>query len=145
MNLFYESGLSFVSFFYLEKLADIDNLVQGFGNERVKLYADYKREKLLPYLTKNDDYDIDTAITICETNDYTKELVYLLGKIGENKQALTLVINKLEDPVMAIEFAKHQNDKETWIFYLTNPCQNQNSSRHLSKVQMNHQMHFMIQ
>lgn len=119
VNLFYESGLSFVSFFYLEKLADIDNfLVQGFGNERVKLYADYKREKLLPYLTKNDDYDIDTAITICETNDYTKELVYLLGKIGENKQALTLVINKLEDPVMAIEFAKHQNDKETWDILL---------------------------
>ena len=25
VNLFYESGLSFVSFFYLEKLADIDN------------------------------------------------------------------------------------------------------------------------
>ncbi|KAK6868009.1 Vacuolar protein sorting-associated protein 41 [Candida tropicalis] len=119
VNLLNESDLSFVSFFYLEKLGEIDNfLLEGFGNDRVKLYADYKRDKLLPYLTKNDDYDIEAAITICENNEYTKELVYLLGKIGQNKQALSLVINKLEDATMAIEFAKHQNERETWEMLL---------------------------
>ncbi|EMG49636.1 VPS41 Vacuolar protein sorting-associated protein 41 [Candida maltosa Xu316] len=119
VNFLNEASLSFVSFFYLEKLSQIDDfLMTGFGDERVKLYAEYKREKLLPYLTKNDDYDIDRAITICENNEYTKELVYLLGKIGKNKEALALVVNKLEDPKMAIEFAKHQNDKETWAILL---------------------------
>ncbi|RCK63769.1 Vacuolar protein sorting-associated protein 41 [Candida viswanathii] len=119
VNLLNEADLSYVSYFYLEKLGEIDNfLVEGFGNDRVKLYADYKREKLLPFLTKNDDYDIEAAITICENSEYTKELVYLLGKIGQNKQALTLVIHKLEDPEMAIQFAKHQNDRETWEMLL---------------------------
>lgn len=119
VDLLNEADLSFVSFFFLENLGQTDNFVlEGFGNDRVKLYADYGREKLLPYLTKNDDYDIETAITICENNEYTKELVYLLGKIGQNKQALSLVIHKLEDPNMAIEFAKHQNDKETWEMLL---------------------------
>ncbi|EGW32401.1 uncharacterized protein SPAPADRAFT_153273 [Spathaspora passalidarum NRRL Y-27907] len=113
------SSMPFISFFYLEKLNEIDSyLVAPFGNERVKLYSQFKRESLLPFLHKNTGYDIDEAINICEQNEYIEELVYLLGRIGQNKKALELITTRLNDPIMAIKFAKRQNDKEAWNILL---------------------------
>ncbi len=57
-------------------------------------------------------------------------MVFLLGKMGNNKQALTLIIERLGDvqrvgslslvivssltTIQAIEFAKEQNDDDLW-------------------------------
>lgn len=114
--------LSFINFFYLTRLQAIDKLlVRDYGDELIELYSNYSRRDLLPFLMANDEndatqstYDVDRAIEICQQNNFYQELIYLLGKIGENKQALNLVINKLDDPQMAIEFAKRLNDKDTW-------------------------------
>lgn len=114
-----ENHLDFINYFYLEKLADIDSfLARPFSNERIELYAKYDSKKLLPFLSKSSSYDIDKAIELCESHQFTEELVYLLGKIGENKKAITLIINELDDPEKAIKFAKHQNDKEVWNMLL---------------------------
>lgn len=111
--------MNYISYLYLEELKEVDEfLLTTFGNKRVQLYSDFDRAKLLPYLMKSSDYDIDYAIKICETSDFTEELVYLLGKIGENKRALMLIIDKLDNPEIAINFAKHQNDKEAWNILL---------------------------
>lgn len=111
--------LDFLSYFYLEKLNSIDPfLTTPFGDELIKLYATYERAKLLPFLTKFDNYDLNGAVALCEANQYTEELVYLLGKIGENRKALMLIINELNDPEKAIRFAKHQNDKDAWRILL---------------------------
>lgn len=119
IKLMSDNHLSFINFFYLESLASIDEfLISQYGNERMSLYASYDRLLLLPFLTKHNNYDIDKAIELCEANDFTEELVYLLGKIGENKKALMLIINELSDPEKAIKFAKHQNDKEAWSILL---------------------------
>lgn len=40
--------------------------------------------------------------------------MYILGKTGENKRALMLIINRLQDVDQAITFAKAQDDKELW-------------------------------
>lgn len=107
--------LDFVCFFYLEKLSCVDDfLVSAFSDERISLFCKYDRSKLLPFLISNSSYNIDYAITLCEGNDYIEELVYLLGKIGENKKAMTFIINEFEDPNKAIKFAEHQDDEETW-------------------------------
>ncbi|CUM52096.1 uncharacterized protein AC631_03531 [Debaryomyces fabryi] len=111
--------LDFMSYFYLERLTAIDPfLTKQFSDEQVELYSRYDSGKLLPFLSKSSTYDIDKAIQICEENNYTEELVYLLGKIGENKKALTLIMDELDDPEKAIKFAKHQNDKEVWNMLL---------------------------
>ncbi|CAI5757379.1 unnamed protein product [Candida verbasci] len=121
VSIFNKANLSILNFFYLENLSSIDEiLIKGFGDERMKLYSEFKRSSLLPYLKNNNDYDIDYAISICESNEYIEELVYTYGKINENKKAIELVINKLNDPIMAINFAKHQNDKETWEILIEN-------------------------
>ncbi|KAI5958800.1 VPS41 [Candida theae] len=114
--------LSFINYFYLARLQEIDKLlVKDYGDELIELYSNYSRRNLLPFFVASDEndslqntYDVDKAIEICKQNNFYQELIYLLGKIGENKQALNLVINKLGDPQMAIEFAKRLNDKDTW-------------------------------
>lgn len=114
-----ENHLDFMNYFYLEKLTAIDPfLTKQFSDEQVELYSRYDSGKLLPFLSKSSTYDIDKAIQICEANDFTEELVYLLGKIGEDKKALTLIMDELDDPEKAIKFAKHQNDKEVWNMLL---------------------------
>lgn len=110
-----KNHLDFINLFYLERLEEVDDyLTIPFQNDRLVLFAQYDTKKLLPFLMKHSSYDIQRAIQICEENDFTEELVYLWGKIGEAKKALTLIINKLDDPEKAINFAKHQNEKEAW-------------------------------
>lgn len=111
--------LEFINLFYLERLEVVDDyLTVPFQNDRLQLFAQYDRKKLLPFLTKHSSYDIQKAIQLCEDNDFVEESVYLWGKVGETKKALMLIINKLDDPEKAINFAKHQNDKEAWDILL---------------------------
>jgi hypothetical protein len=44
--------------------------------------------------------------------------MYLLGKMGDNRKALWLIIERLGDVNMAIEFAKEQNDSSLWEEFL---------------------------
>ncbi|KAK6463775.1 putative vacuolar protein sorting-associated protein [Scheffersomyces coipomensis] len=139
IDLFNKNHLNFMNYFYLEKLNLTDDfLVQSFGNERIELYAQYNRSLMLPFLIKsshssdgstnesNSNYDIFKTIELCERNEFIEELVYLLGEIGENKRALMLIIDKLDDPVKAIEFTKRQNDKELWNLLLDNSMSRSN-------------------
>ena len=41
-------------------------------------------------------------------------MVFILGRMGNNKEALNLIISRLGDVQQAIEFAKEQNDQELW-------------------------------
>jgi hypothetical protein len=46
-------------------------------------------------------------------------MVFLLGRMGNNKQALLLIIERLGDVQRAIDFAKEQADDELWEDLLT--------------------------
>ena len=113
--LFRQANLAILNYFYLFRLQSVDvTMVQDFGNELVELYANFNRLQLLPFLTHNDNYDVDLAIETCQLREYFSELVYLFGKIGENKRAINLVIHKLDDAKLAIEFATRLKDQDTW-------------------------------
>ena len=53
-------------------------------------------------------------------------MVYLLGRMGNNKKALYLIIDRLGDVNRAIDFAKEQHDDDLWEDLLrysyTRPC-----------------------
>lgn len=51
---------------------------------------------------------------MCELHDYVPEMVFLLGRVGDNKRALNLIIERLNDVSRAIDFAKEQNDDDLW-------------------------------
>jgi vacuolar protein sorting-associated protein 41 len=45
-------------------------------------------------------------------------MMFLLGKMGDNRKALSLIIERLGEVEMAIDFAKEQNDDSLWEEFL---------------------------
>jgi hypothetical protein len=61
-----------------------------------------------------DGADGAQAYDICKARNLVAEMVFILGRMGNNKEALSLIIAKLGDVQQAIDFAKEQNDQELW-------------------------------
>lgn len=66
------------------------------------------------------------AYKICQERDLVPEMVFLLGRMGSNKEALTMIIERQGDVHRAIDFAKEQSDDDLWEDLLkyseTRPC-----------------------
>ncbi|KAF5376840.1 hypothetical protein D9757_008884 [Collybiopsis confluens] len=107
-------------FLYLDALLGKDpNLLSGPGyadlqNLQVQLYADYARHRLIDFLRSSTDYDSEKAYKVCQERDLIPDMVFLLGRMGDNKKALGLIIERLGDVERAIDFAKEQADDELW-------------------------------
>ncbi|KAL1923384.1 uncharacterized protein VTP21DRAFT_8364 [Calcarisporiella thermophila] len=100
---------------YLDALFERDpHLGLEFHDEQVELYAEYDYTKLLPFLRRSNFYNLEKAYLVCETRDLVPEMVFLLGRMGNNKKALGLIIERLGDVQRAIDFAKEQNDEDLW-------------------------------
>ncbi|TPX35873.1 hypothetical protein SmJEL517_g01692 [Synchytrium microbalum] len=100
---------------YLDALYRKDPLVGAeYHPLQVELYAEYDYARLLDFLKSSTFYPLRKAYEICETREFIPELVFLLGKMGNNRKALFLIIERLGDVRRAIEFAKEQNDEELW-------------------------------
>ncbi|KDN36144.1 vacuolar protein sorting-associated protein 41 [Tilletiaria anomala UBC 951] len=101
---------------YLDALFRQDpQSVTEFSDQQVSLYAEYQPEALMPYLrAMSSYYDIEKAYQVCKAKDLVPEMVFLLGRVGDNKRALNLIIERLADVERAIDFAKEQNDDDLW-------------------------------
>lgn len=99
---------------YLDAYSKVDPNGRYHG-KLVKLYSVYAREKLLPFLRCNDNYPIQEALDVCQSKNLYPEMVYLLGRIGNTKEALQIIIEQLKDINQAINFCQEQNDKELWM------------------------------
>ncbi|KAJ3216670.1 Vacuolar protein sorting-associated protein 41 [Clydaea vesicula] len=85
-----------------------------YHNLQTKLYAEYDYPRLMDFLRTSSSYSIQEAFEICESRDLVPEMVFLLGKMGNNRKALMLIIDRLGDVNRAMEFCKDQNDEELW-------------------------------
>ncbi|PWN54103.1 hypothetical protein IE53DRAFT_39224 [Violaceomyces palustris] len=103
-------------YMYLDALFDRDSqLVSDFSDLQVKLYAEFEYSKLMAYLrAMSSYYSFDKAYNICKEHDYVPEMVFLLGRVGDNKRAMSLIIERLGDVERAIDFAKEQSDDDLW-------------------------------
>lgn len=102
-------------YMYLDALFDKDpHLAFDYSDLQVDLYAEFKSEKLMEFLRASNYYTLERAYQICDSRDLVPEMVYLLGRMGDNKRALTLIIERLGDVQRAIDFAKEQNDTDLW-------------------------------
>ena len=61
------------------------------------MYADYDKPKLLPFLTTADKYNLETAYQIVSSRKFHREVVYILRRMGNYKQALNIIIAELKD------------------------------------------------
>ncbi|KAF9307478.1 Vacuolar protein sorting-associated protein 41 [Mortierella antarctica] len=105
---------------YLDALFLRDpHLGSEFHDLQVELYADYAPGKLIDFLRASNYYSLERAYHTCEKRDLVPEMVFLLGRMGNNKKALMLIIERLGDVERAINFAKEQNDDDLWEDLLT--------------------------
>jgi hypothetical protein len=85
-------------YMYLDSLFDKDpQFSLPYSDRLVELYAEYDHERLMPFLRASNFYDLEKALRICRERDYVTEMVFLLGRMGNNKQALMLIIERLGD------------------------------------------------
>ncbi|KAG6436129.1 hypothetical protein SASPL_101013 [Salvia splendens] len=83
--------------------------------KHMMLYADYDPKMLLPFLRSSQHYTLERAHEICVRRGLLKEQVFILGRMGNAKQALTVIINKLGGDIEeAIELVSNQHDDDLW-------------------------------
>ncbi|XP_046655188.1 vacuolar protein sorting-associated protein 41 homolog [Daphnia pulicaria] len=80
----------------------------------VSLYAEYAQEKLLSFLRSSDYYPIQDALDTCQQRGYIPEMIFLLARMGNTRDALRLIMGQLKDIDQAIEFCKTYDDPELW-------------------------------
>lgn len=102
-----------INFQYLDALDKVDNTGQ-YHWKLVTLYAKYSREKLLYFLKRSNSYPIQEALDICTRELFYPEMVYLHGRMGNTTEALSIIINKLKDIQVAIDFCKEHDDMDLW-------------------------------
>lgn len=86
----------------------------AFHELQVALYAQFDYAKLMPFLRQSSRYPLEKALAECRRRDLIPETVYLLGRLGNAKEALQLIIDRLGDVNFAIEFVKENNDQHLW-------------------------------
>ncbi|KAI5452845.1 Vacuolar protein sorting-associated protein 41 [Naganishia albida] len=102
-------------YMYLDALFRKDpHLTVEYSDRLVELYAEYEYPRLMEYLRASNYYSLEKAYRICQERDFVPEMVFLLGRMGNNKQALMLIIQRLGDVQRAIEFAREQADEDLW-------------------------------
>lgn len=105
-------------FLFLDALDKVDSS-GTFDWKLLNLYAKYDREKMLPFLKRSRTYPLQEAFELCRNNLFYPEMVYLLDRMGNSTEALTIIMNKLKNVQMAVEFCREHNDLELWE-YLVN-------------------------
>ncbi|KAK4763529.1 hypothetical protein SAY87_012967 [Trapa incisa] len=100
---------------YLHVLFEVNpHSGRDFHDMQVELYADYDPKMLLPFLRSSQHYTLEKAYDICIRRDLIKEQVFVLGRMGNSKQALAVIINNLGDIEEAVEFVTSQHDDDLW-------------------------------
>jgi hypothetical protein len=75
----------------------LPELERVLTSRQVELYAAFDLPRLMPFLRASNFYDLEKAYSISKERDYVPEMVFLLGRMGNNKQALMLIIERLSD------------------------------------------------
>lgn len=117
----------FLLFSYLDRLVHKDPEVCALHHGLlVELYAQFAPQKLIAFLRSSNHYQLERALDICRRKNLFNEIVFLLGRMGNTKEALKLITDELNDINYAIEFCKEHSDTELWedlIQYSMNkPC-----------------------
>lgn len=103
-------------YLYLDALFERDAaLVTDYAQRLVELYSDYAYPKLMPFLrAMSSVYSFKHAYSVCESHNYVPEMVFLRGRTGDLRGALNLILERLDDADLAIDFVRRQDDIELW-------------------------------
>uniref|UniRef100_A0A915D1U2 Vacuolar protein sorting-associated protein 41 homolog n=1 Tax=Ditylenchus dipsaci TaxID=166011 RepID=A0A915D1U2_9BILA len=88
--------------------------IRRYSDMLIRLYADHDRSKLLPFLKRCENYQLDLALDICKRKQFVEEAVYLLGRSGNRMEALDVIVQKLGRIEYAVDFCTDHSDKRLW-------------------------------
>jgi vacuolar protein sorting-associated protein 41 len=90
------------------------NAATQFHDLQIHLYAEYQPSHLLPFLRNSQFYVLEDALAVCQQHDLYLEQVFILKRMGNTDDALTLIVEKLQDVEQAILFVEEQKDDRLW-------------------------------
>jgi hypothetical protein len=102
---------------YLDAFKKVD-MSGKFDWKLVDLYAKYDRDKMLPLMRKSWSYPLQDAYELCKINLFYPEMVYLLDRMGNTKEALEIILRKIKNIRMAIDFCSEHDDIELWEYLI---------------------------
>jgi hypothetical protein len=83
---------------YLSTLFDKDiNLGAAYHDQQLDMYVRFAPDKLLNFLRLSVHYSMERALQLCESRGMMREQVYLLGRTGNARQALMIIVEQLKD------------------------------------------------
>lgn len=108
----YKSKRYLLSYLHRLVLKDPDSCIE-YQDLMVNLYAQYQPESLLNFLKISTNYRLEEALQICKDSNLIKEVVFLLGRMGDLRIALKY-ITESQGINEAIEFCKEHQDSDLW-------------------------------
>lgn len=100
---------------YLDKVVQQDgDLCAVHHDLLITLYAQYVPERVLPFLQSSNHFSLEKALKVCERYNLIPETVYLLSRMGNSKEALHYIIDKMSNINYAIEFCLKHADNDLW-------------------------------
>jgi len=102
---------------YLHSLFRHDvHIGAAYHDLQVSLYARFEPDLLLPFLRQSTNYRLESALDVARKHKLTKAHVFILGRMGNNREALRLIMEELRDVKEAIDFVTGVggNDAELW-------------------------------
>lgn len=68
----------------------------------MELYVEYAPERLMQFLQTSQSYPLERALELCRRSRLVREMVFILGRMGSTRKALSLIMNELHDIEQAI-------------------------------------------
>lgn len=99
-------------------------IASDFHSLQVELYAKYDPPLLLKFLQQATAIDLDRAKDFCESHQLWPELAFILGRMGNMREALRIIMDKQRDIERAIEFVRSQDDKDLWMVLIDHSMSN---------------------
>ena len=93
---------------------NVSDLSAQYADLLLQLYSEYKPAELINYLRSSSAYNVDTALALCERQGYYKELIHLYRGMGNSQLALSIILHKLHNIAMAIQFVEEAADEQLW-------------------------------
>ncbi|KYR00389.1 RING zinc finger-containing protein [Tieghemostelium lacteum] len=107
------------------------HIAEEFHELQISLYAQYEPSLLLHFLKNSFHYSLEKALEICKKKNLYEEMVFLLGRIGNSKEALNLILDKLGNIKDAVEFVEQQQDADLWEYFIS---KSMNNSSYISEL-----------
>lgn len=81
---------------YLDRIFRKDpHAAKDFHVRQVALYAEFDRQRLLPFLRSSNYYPLQQALDECEIRTLIPEMVFLLGGYGANLANISLMVQTI--------------------------------------------------